>query len=51
MRAEVNNYQDVFVTGKLMPVKGTRWDFLAPQGKPLDHGYLDDNWSHLLWKN
>lgn len=51
MRAEVNNYQDVFVTGKLEPVKGTRFDFLAPDGKPLDDGYLDDNWSHLQWKN
>jgi galactose mutarotase-like enzyme len=51
MRAEVNNYQDVFVTGKLQPVKGTRWDFLNPKGTPLDDGYLDDNWSHLQWKN
>jgi galactose mutarotase-like enzyme len=51
MRAVVNNYQDDFPTGKLMPVKGTRWDFTAPNGKPLDHGYLDDNWSHLQWTN
>lgn len=49
MRAEVNNYQDVFVTGKLEPVKGTRFDFTAADGKPLDDGYLDDNWSHLKW--
>ncbi len=51
MRAEVNNYQDDFVTGKLEPVKGTRWNFLNPKGTPLAGGYLDDNWSHLLWKN
>ncbi|MGC8550116.1 MAG: aldose 1-epimerase [Acidobacteriaceae bacterium] len=51
MRAEVNNYQDVFVTGKLQPVKGTRWDFLDPKGTPLGDGYLDDNWSHLQWKD
>ena len=45
--AEVNNYQDVFPTGKLVPVKGTKWDFLAREGKPLDNTYLDDNWSKL----
>jgi len=46
-RAQVNNYQDVFPTGKLLPVKGTKYDFTAPQGAPLDDTYLDDNWSHL----
>lgn len=51
MRALVNNYQDVFPTGKLAPVKGTRWDFSAAGGAPLDDGYLDDNWSHLEWKD
>jgi galactose mutarotase-like enzyme len=51
MRAEVNNYQDVFVTGKLQPVKGTRFDFTSPKGTPLADGYLDDNWSHLKWQN
>jgi len=45
--AVVNNYNDVFPTGKLIPVKGTKWDFLAPEGKPLDDVYLDDNWSRL----
>jgi galactose mutarotase-like enzyme len=45
--AQVNNYQDVFPTGKLLPVKGTKWDFLAPEGSPLDDTYLDDNWSTL----
>ncbi|MGC2636302.1 MAG: aldose 1-epimerase [Acidobacteriaceae bacterium] len=45
--AEVNNYGDVFPTGKLIPVKGTKWDFTAPQGKALDDVYLDDNWSKL----
>ena len=45
--AMVNNYNDVFPTGRLIPVKGTKWDFLAPQGKPLDDVYLDDNWSKL----
>ncbi len=45
--AEVNNYDDVFPTGKLIPVKGTKWDFTAPDGKPLDDVFLDDNWSKL----
>jgi aldose 1-epimerase len=45
--AQVNNYGDVFPTGKLLPVKGTKWDFTAAQGKPLDDIYLDDNWSKL----
>lgn len=46
-RTQVNNYGDVFPTGKLLPVKGTKYDFTAPQGAPLDDTYLDDNWSHL----
>ena len=45
--AVVNNYDDVFPTGKLIPVKGTKWDFLAAKGKALDDIYLDDNWSKL----
>lgn len=47
MRAEVNNYDDVFPTGKLEPVKGTPYDFTAPAGAPLGSLFLDDNWSHL----
>lgn len=49
--AQVNNYNDTFPTGKLIPVKGTKWDFLAPQGKPLADTYLDDNWSKLQRTN
>ena len=45
--AEINNYQDVFPTGELMAVKGTKYDFTAPAGKALDDIYLDDNWSTL----
>jgi galactose mutarotase-like enzyme len=45
--AEINNYQDVFPTGDLMPVKGTKYDFTDPKGKALDDIYLDDNWSTL----
>ena len=45
--AQVNNYDDVFPTGKLIPVKGTKYDFNAPDGVPLKDIFLDDNFSHL----
>jgi len=45
--AEVNNYDDVFPTGKLTPVAGTKYDFNAPTGKPLGDIFLDDNFSTL----
>jgi galactose mutarotase-like enzyme len=49
--AAINNYGDVFPTGDLQPVKGTKYDFSAPQGKALDDIYLDDNWSKLQRTN
>lgn len=42
-RALVNNYDDVFPTGKLEQVKGTKYDFTAPGGKALDDLFMDDN--------
>lgn len=45
--AEVNNYDDVFPTGKLAPVSGTKYDFNSPAGKPLGDIFLDDNFSDL----
>ncbi len=48
--AQVNNYDDVFPTGKLLPVKsyqGGKYDFNAPNGKPLDDMFLDDNFAKL----
>ncbi|HUV71231.1 MAG TPA: aldose 1-epimerase, partial [Terracidiphilus sp.] len=48
--AEVNNYDSVFPTGKLVPVAGTKYDMRAPDGKPLGKEFFDDNWSHLDWK-
>lgn len=42
MRAEVNNYDDVFPTGKLMDVEGTPYDFLAAEGAPLPDKLMDD---------
>jgi len=41
-RALVNNYDDVFPTGKLVPVAKTPYDFTAPGGAPLGKLYLDD---------
>jgi aldose 1-epimerase len=49
--AAINNYGDVFPTGDLQPVKGTKYDFSAAQGKALDDIYLDDNWSKLQRTN
>jgi galactose mutarotase-like enzyme len=48
--AEVDNYDNVFPTGKLLHVNGSRFDLRAPGGTPLGSNYYDDNWSHLDWK-
>ena len=45
--AQVNNYDDVFPTGKLLPVKNTEYDFNEPEGVPLGQMFLDDNFSDL----
>ncbi|HUJ32461.1 MAG TPA: aldose 1-epimerase [Candidatus Acidoferrum sp.] len=42
MRAIVNNYDDVFPTGKVEPVKGTPYDFTAPDGAALRDLFMDD---------
>ena len=44
-RAIMNNYDDTFTTGQRMSVKGTPYDFSAPEGRPLGTQYLDDNYS------
>jgi aldose 1-epimerase len=49
--AEVDNYDNVFPTGKLKPVDGTRYDLRAPDGAALGSNFFDDNWSKLEWKN
>jgi galactose mutarotase-like enzyme len=49
MVAEVDNYDNVFPTGKLTPVDGTRFDLRAPGGKALGDVFFDDNWSKLDW--
>jgi aldose 1-epimerase len=50
MLATVDNYDNVFPTGKLVPVTG-QYALRAPGGKALDKNFYDDNWSHLDWKN
>lgn len=49
--AQVDNYDNVFPTGKLLPVEGTRFDLRAVAGVPLGTNFFDDNWNHLEWKN
>jgi aldose 1-epimerase len=48
--AEVDGYDNVFPTGKILPVAGTRFDLRAAGGKLLGTEFFDDNWSHLDWK-
>ncbi len=49
--AEVDNYDNVFPTGKIKPVDGTQYDLRAADGVPLGKNFYDDNWSKLEWKN
>ena len=48
MQATVDSYDNVFPTGKLVPVAG-QYDLRA--GAPLYKNFYDDNWSQLDWKN
>lgn len=47
MRVEVNNYDDVFPTGKLAPIAGTPYDFNAMEGGPLPDTLVDDSFVDL----
>jgi aldose 1-epimerase len=47
--AVVDNYDNVFPTGKIIPVKGTRFDLRDAGGTPLGNTFFDDNWSHIDW--
>jgi hypothetical protein len=49
--AEVDNYGNVFPTGKVLPVKGTKFDLAGAGGTPLGTNFYDDNWNHLEWAN
>jgi aldose 1-epimerase len=46
-RALVDNYDNVFPTGKLVPLKGTPYDFSVPGGAPLGEHFLDDCFVNL----
>lgn len=46
-RAIVNNYDDVFPTGQIVPVKGTPYDFTSPQGATLGALFMDESFTHL----
>ncbi len=41
-RATANNYDDVFPTGQVVPVKNTPFDFTSLQGKALGTMFMDD---------
>jgi aldose 1-epimerase len=47
MVAKVDNYDNVFPTGQLVPVSG---QFDLRKGQPLYKNFYDDNWSHLNWE-
>jgi galactose mutarotase-like enzyme len=49
--AEVDGYDNVFPTGKILPVQGTRFDLRAAGGTPLGSNFFDDNWNHIDWVN
>lgn len=49
--AEVDGYDNVFPTGKVTPVAGTRYDLRATGGVALGTEFFDDNWSKLAWEN
>lgn len=46
-RAPANNYDDVFPTGQIVPVKGTPFDFMNPQGTALGSMFMDDSFTDL----
>ena len=48
MLTKVDNYDNVFPTGKIEPVAG---QYDLRQGQALGKNFYDDNWSHLDWKN
>ena len=48
MVAKVDNYDNVFPTGELVPVSG---QFDLRKGMPLYKNFYDDNWSKLNWKD
>jgi galactose mutarotase-like enzyme len=50
-RVEVNNYDEVLPTGRLLPTAGTAYDFSEPGGRALGGLYLDDCFTNLQREN
>jgi aldose 1-epimerase len=48
---ETNNLDDVFPTGNITAVKGTRYDFTAPEGKLIGNELYDESFSGLMRSN
>lgn len=48
---ETNNLDDVFPTGKVSPVQGTRYDFTSPEGKLVGNSLWDDSFAGLQRTN
>jgi aldose 1-epimerase len=48
--AEVDGYDNVFPTGKILPVEKTRFDLRAAGGVALGTNFFDDNWNHIEWQ-
>jgi aldose 1-epimerase len=46
-RVLVDNYDNVFPTGQVEPLKGTAYDFTAAGGKPLGSLFLDECFTNL----
>jgi aldose 1-epimerase len=46
-RVIVNNYDDVFPTGKTVPTSGSTYDFTAAGGSPLKTQFLDESFIDL----
>jgi galactose mutarotase-like enzyme len=47
-RAEVDNYDEVLPTGRLLPTAGSDYDFNAADGRALGDLYLDDCFTDLV---
>ncbi len=49
--AEVDNLDNVFPTGRILPVEGTKFDLRAAGGTALGDSFFDGNWNHIEWVN
>jgi galactose mutarotase-like enzyme len=50
-RVEVDNYDQVLPTGRLLPTTGSAYDFNEPEGRALGELYLDDCFTTLAREN